>query len=148
MGLRRRTGQTVSDGADGFSREAHSISRSERGLVQLAELGGWGARGCGEGRFFPGRAFYIAKREWIRPIGRIGRIRRIGRIGALGCGEGRFFPGSAFYIAKRERIRPIRRIGRIARMGAVGRGGPSRTGRTAYPGKRILYREARVDQTD
>ena len=34
-----RTGQTESDKSDGFSRDAHSISRGESGLVRLAELG-------------------------------------------------------------------------------------------------------------
>ena len=69
-----RTGRTV------FPPEAHSISRGESGSDRLAELGEL-ARGrtesdrVGQSRtVFPGSAFYIAKREWIRPIGRIGRI--------------------------------------------------------------------------
>ena len=67
---RDRTGQTESDWADDFSREALSISRGESRLDRLAELGelARGKDGSDEvglgGRFFPRkRILYREARE-------------------------------------------------------------------------------------
>ena len=98
--------------------------------------------------FSPGSAFYIARREWIRPISRIGRIARIGGRGRTGQTESDradgFSSGSAFYIARREWIRPISLIGRIGRSyaGKDGAEGPFFSGDSFYIAKRCPYKWA------